>query len=232
MTLPEISLLALSYIVGALPIAYLVAQHTKGIDLRRFGTGQVGGGNLWRMAGWQIGLPIIVFDIIKGALMFLAAREAGAAEGIQMTCGVLAIVGHNWSVFLKFHGGRGVATTAGLLLTVPLASSNSLWPFLTLFIIAVGGLVIWRSTPLPVLIGLAACPVASLIVGDTSCATISYMTVLTIIIIKRLTVPNRDGAPAAKSRQLFWRRLLFDRDITDRERWIYHKPENPPTEGG
>jgi glycerol-3-phosphate acyltransferase PlsY len=108
----------LSYIAGSIPAAY-VAGKSRGIDLRRFGSGNLGATNVVRALGWKIGLMVFAFDLAKGAIPVLVLPQwtAGALsrEVVAILCGVAAILGHFRPVFLRFgKGGKGVATAAGV----------------------------------------------------------------------------------------------------------------------
>jgi glycerol-3-phosphate acyltransferase PlsY len=108
----------LSYIVGSIPAAYLAGQ-SRGIDLRRFGSGNLGATNVVRALGWKIGLMVFAFDLAKGAIPVLVLPQwttgALSREVVAILCGVAAILGHFRPVFLRFgKGGKGVATAAGV----------------------------------------------------------------------------------------------------------------------
>lgn len=112
----------LSYLIGSIPAAYLAGK-SRGIDLRRFGSGNLGATNVVRTLGWKIGLIVFAFDVAKGALPVLAfpAVSEGllSRQVLAILCGVAAILGHFRPVFLKFgKGGKGVATAAGVFLAL------------------------------------------------------------------------------------------------------------------
>lgn len=116
----------LGYGVGSLPLGYLVASRTKGIDVRRVGSGNVGAANAYRSAGLAAALIVVLVDIAKGASsVFFAARFAtGAADPVA--AGIAAIIGHVYPVWLRFHGGKGVATACGVFwMLAPLATAIS-----------------------------------------------------------------------------------------------------------
>jgi acyl phosphate:glycerol-3-phosphate acyltransferase len=98
------------YAVGSLPIGYLVAQSAGGIDLRRVGSGNVGATNVYRTAGLTTAIAVMLADIGKGAAAVLLA--GGGAPAVA--AGVAAVVGHIYPVWLKFRGGKGVATASGV----------------------------------------------------------------------------------------------------------------------
>ena len=112
-----------AYLIGAIPTSYLVSRHVAGIDLRTRGSGNLGATNVYRVLGWRYAVPVGVFDIAKGAApVLLLPPRMGDAAWIPLTVGAAAIVGHVYSVFVKFQGGKGVATAAGVVLALaPLA---------------------------------------------------------------------------------------------------------------
>jgi glycerol-3-phosphate acyltransferase PlsY len=124
----------LGYGLGSLPLGYLVASRAKGIDLRRVGSGNVGATNAYRSAGLAAALIVVLVDVAKGASsVFFAARFAsGAADPVA--AGVAAVIGHVYPVWLRFHGGKGVATACGVFwMLAPLATAISA----TVFVVVV-----------------------------------------------------------------------------------------------
>jgi acyl phosphate:glycerol-3-phosphate acyltransferase len=112
-----------SYLLGAIPTSHLVSRVFAGIDLREHGSGNLGATNLYRVLGWKYAIPVALFDIAKGAIPVLVfARQVSDSELFALLCGVAAILGHVFSVFVGFKGGKGVATAAGVMLGLtPLA---------------------------------------------------------------------------------------------------------------
>lgn len=107
----------IGYFIGSIPIGYLVVRKLYNIDIRRYGSGNIGFTNVFRTAGWGPGIIVLVGDILKGVIAVLLGRWLGG-ETAGMLGGLAAIAGHNWSLFLKFSGGRGVATGAGVFLAL------------------------------------------------------------------------------------------------------------------
>lgn len=102
--------IVLGYAIGSLPIGFLVAQNTRGIDLRRAGSGNVGAANVYRTSGLGMAIAVMIADMAKGAAaVVIAGGGAGA-----VAAGVAAVVGHVYPVWLGFHGGKGVATASGV----------------------------------------------------------------------------------------------------------------------
>jgi glycerol-3-phosphate acyltransferase PlsY len=112
-----------SYLLGAIPTSYLVSRLFAKIDLRQHGSGNLGATNLYRVLGWKYAIPVALFDIAKGAIPVLVfAPQVSRSDLFALACGVAAILGHVFSVFVRFKGGKGVATAAGVMLGLtPLA---------------------------------------------------------------------------------------------------------------
>jgi glycerol-3-phosphate acyltransferase PlsY len=112
-----------SYLLGAIPTSYLVSRLFAKIDLREHGSRNLGATNLYRVLGWKYAVPVALFDIAKGAIPVLVfAPQVSDSELFALACGVAAILGHVFSVFVRFRGGKGVATAAGVMLGLtPLA---------------------------------------------------------------------------------------------------------------
>lgn len=115
--------ISVSYLLGSIPTAYLFGRLLKGIDIRKFGSGNVGAANAMRVLGRGTGIAVLIIDAFKGfaAVTFLAdfviANAGGiSAQLLRIILGLACICGHNWTVFLNFKGGKGVATTLGVLL--------------------------------------------------------------------------------------------------------------------
>jgi len=116
-----------SYLIGSIPTAYIFGRVLKGIDIRKFGSGNVGATNALRVLGKGPGIAVLVLDILKGFLPviflgnFLRSRIAFIPdETLRLILGLSCICGHNWTIFLGFKGGKGIATTFGVLLGLSL----------------------------------------------------------------------------------------------------------------
>lgn len=205
-----------------MPLAYLVAKWSRGIDLRQLGSGNIGASNLWMSVSKWVALAVGFFDVAKGALMVGVAQLFGLGVAEQVTVGVAAVVGHNWSVFLRFSGGRGLLTTLGVvLILMP-------WGVASFLAIALIGLLI-KDFPLPVLGGLISLPLVSWLSGEPLPVTLGFIAMVIILLIRRLTAPRTPLAASVSGRQLFINRLLFDRDIRDRRAWVHRPPANQST---
>jgi acyl phosphate:glycerol-3-phosphate acyltransferase len=108
-----------SYLLGAIPTSYLAARAFRGIDLRDHGSRNLGATNLYRVLGWRFAVPVGLLDAAKGAIPVLVfAPRISPSQLVALLCGVVAIVGHVFSVFVRFRGGKGVATAAGVMLAL------------------------------------------------------------------------------------------------------------------
>ncbi|WP_437285010.1 glycerol-3-phosphate 1-O-acyltransferase PlsY [Sorangium sp. So ce406] len=113
--------LVLAYLLGAIPTGYLFARFVKGIDIRAVGSGNIGATNVLRAFGWKPGLAVLAADMAKGALVAgpLASWLTAAPGGwVAAAGGLTAVLGHDYTVFLGLRGGKGVATSCGVLLVL------------------------------------------------------------------------------------------------------------------
>jgi acyl phosphate:glycerol-3-phosphate acyltransferase len=165
----------LGYVLGAIPFGLLIGRVTRGIDLREYGSHRTGATNALRTLGLPAAAAVFLLDVGKGVAAVLLARVLFAGDPLvewaAAVAGFAAIVGHNWSVFIGFTGGRGVATSAGGL------GAMSPWTILVLAPIVVG--VIWRTRYVSlgsIIGGLLAPVVAALLwlVGAASVPAIAY----------------------------------------------------------
>ena len=108
----------LGYFLGAIPSAYVAGQLFSGKDIRQLDNGNVGAANAFRQLGARIGIAVFFIDAGKGALAILIAQTANLPLAAVLFTGVAVVIGHNWSVFIGFRGGRGESTTIGVLLAL------------------------------------------------------------------------------------------------------------------
>jgi len=118
MTLEFVMLAIAAYLLGSVPAAYLAARWSRGIDLRQFGTGNVGGSNLIKATSIRIAIPVFIYDFLKGAAPVWLAQAIGLTAYAQLAVGICAVIGHNWPVFLRFQGGRGILTSEAVIFAV------------------------------------------------------------------------------------------------------------------
>src|SRR6056297_390716 len=116
--------LLLSYLIGSIPSGFLLTKYVMKKDVREYGSGNIGATNVARVMGLKSGILVAVFDILKGFLGVLVGQAilGSGASAVILLVAVAAIAGHDWSIFLGFSGGKGVATTFGVILRLyPLA---------------------------------------------------------------------------------------------------------------
>jgi glycerol-3-phosphate acyltransferase PlsY len=111
-----LSVLVLAYLLGSFPTAYIAGRIASGRDIRQMGDGNMGAQNAFHMFGPRVGFTVGAIDFLKGVAVISLAQLAGMSVPVVLLAGILAVTGHNWPVFLHFRGGRGEATTIGVLL--------------------------------------------------------------------------------------------------------------------
>ena len=129
-----------AYLVGATPTSYIAGKLGRGIDLRAHGSKNLGATNVYRILGWTYAIPVALFDITKGAipvLFFSRWADAAAHPWLPVVLGGAAVVGHMFSPYVSFKGGKGVATAAGMFL--------ALAPLAVLIAIGVWGICLWLT---------------------------------------------------------------------------------------
>ncbi|MGQ9455940.1 MAG: glycerol-3-phosphate 1-O-acyltransferase PlsY [Armatimonadota bacterium] len=117
------------YIIGAIPFGLITGKLLKGIDIRNFGSGNIGATNVYRTLGPSPALLVFALDVAKGFLAVLICKSVSSNEWYIISGGLLSVIGHTYSVFLKFAGGRGVATALGVI--------TGLTPHIALFALSI-----------------------------------------------------------------------------------------------
>jgi len=154
-------LLVLSYLLGAFPSSVVYGKLFRGVDIRKQGSGNAGGTNAWRVLGWQVGLPVMLTDVVKGALasVLIARIPLGPLpfefSTVALLCGLAAVLGHVFPIYIGFRGGKGVATAAGMLVVnapIPVACALGVFA-LMLFLfgkVSLGSILAAVSLPISV----------------------------------------------------------------------------------
>ena len=131
-----------AYFIGSIPTGYLLAR-AKGIDIRKTGSGNIGATNVFRILGRPAGIAVLLIDAIKGfAPTFLVrylfhGASSDVVEYHSMTAGFFAIMGHNYTCWLGFKGGKGIATSAGVLIALaPVALAITVVAWILIFLIS------------------------------------------------------------------------------------------------
>jgi glycerol-3-phosphate acyltransferase PlsY len=145
-----LALVVAAYLSGSIPMGVLVARISGGPDPRTIGSGRTGGTNALRALGRKWALVVVTGDVLKGAVPVLLARWVGAGPVVEVLCGLAAVAGATWSVFLLFRGGRGVGTGVGTMLVIQPVAVLLAVPFF------VGVILLTRYVSLGSLVGSAS----------------------------------------------------------------------------
>lgn len=149
--------LVFGYLLGCFQTAYIVGRTKQNIDIRNFGSGNSGTTNAIRVLGWKLGVVTFIGDILKAVIAVVVANLLFGDPIYGFYAGFGAIIGHNWPVFLKFKGGKGIASTIGLMLTVD-------WRIgLIMILILAVTILITRYVSLGSILMVLAIPITSLI---------------------------------------------------------------------
>lgn len=155
----KITAVILSYFIGCLNGAILYSKFLRHDDVRTHGSGNAGATNVLRTFGKAAGFGVLFFDLFKGVAVVIAARLCGFAEPIVLCCAFAAILGHNYPIFEKFKGGKGVAVSVGVSMAIN-------WKVtLPCLILGVSIILITKLVSLGSLIGTCSTPISSLIQG-------------------------------------------------------------------
>jgi glycerol-3-phosphate acyltransferase PlsY len=201
-----------SYLVSAIPIAY-VAGRLKGIDIRRYGSANVGASNVYQsVARWAV-VPVGAGQIALAMAGIGLAKLLDQDLGVQAAAGVAALVGACWSVYMRFAGGRGIGASIGFMLFLTPVT-------LAVFVVVSLAGVFARNAPLGVGAAIVVAPLTSLIVDGPGAIAIGCACMAAIIFAKRLLANPGVRAEGVPLRQVLLNRLLFDRDVGDRDDWV------------
>ena len=149
----------LAYLIGSIPSGLIIGKGLFETDVRQFGSKNIGATNTYRVLGLKAALPVFICDALKGAIGVFLFASYGPAFAILG--GILAMVGHNWSIFLGFKGGRGVATGLGVLI--------ALSPLVAIICFAIWGIIVYptKLVSLGSIIAAAAVPLLMFLTGQS-----------------------------------------------------------------
>ena len=223
-----IGLYVAAFVLGSVPTAYLLGRLVKGIDIRRYGSGNVGGGNVIQHVGKKWFVPQMVSDaLVKGAgSIWFSVYVVGIDWNSPLLIGppLLVLTGNNWSPFLKLQGGRGLGVAAGTLLAFSPAILG------VGVLIYFGGYLLTKEAGVWALITLLSLPLmvfffpGELKMMEGTNLVWFCLGMLGIIMTKRLT-SNWTRLPGDLPRKkVLFNRLLRDRDVDDRDQWVERIP--------
>jgi glycerol-3-phosphate acyltransferase PlsY len=174
-----ILLLAGAYLLGSIPTGLLLGK-AYGIDVRKEGSGNIGATNLYRTVGRKVGVITLIGDCLKGMLPVLAVKFSALPADYAAWVGLAAFCGHVFSVFLKFKGGKGVATALGVFLGLaPLAVAGAVAAFVVV-------MLVWRYVSLGSIAAAAVMPIAVWVLGGGRVLGVVTMLIAVIVIIRHL----------------------------------------------
>ncbi len=172
--------LIMSYLLGSISFSVLLAKMLKGIDIRQHGSGNAGATNTLRILGKGPAIVVLCLDVLKGIIaVWLGKWLGGDTAWIPALCGIAAIIGHNWPLYFHFRGGKGVATTIGVMVTL------GFLPALIAGIIAILSIVVTRYVSLGSLIFVGLTPVVMLLLGGYPWPTFWSSLVIAIFVFWR-----------------------------------------------
>lgn len=170
-------LVGTAYLIGSIPTGLLLGK-AYGIDVRKKGSGNIGATNLYRTVGRKVGIITLIGDCLKGLLPVLLVSHSSLPADFAAWVGLAAFFGHVFSVFLKFKGGKGVATALGVFLALaPLAVAIAIGLF-------AGLMIIWRYVSLGSIAAAAAMPLAVYFLGGSGTVTGVTLVIAAIVIAR------------------------------------------------
>jgi glycerol-3-phosphate acyltransferase PlsY len=171
-------LAVLGYLIGSVPFSFIVARLFGVKDVRTVGSGNVGATNVMRSAGKIPGILALVLDGSKGALAVVAARSLSSSETAVCVAGLCAVIGHLFPIWLRFQGGKGVATGAGLF--IPLAP----WALVAAVICFVATLALFRYVSLASIVASLSLPVAAYLLGASTNVVVTAIVAVSMVVLK------------------------------------------------
>lgn len=175
-------LVAVAYLLGSIPTAYLMGWTLRGIDIRTVGSGNVGATNVFRTIGKVAGISTLLIDIAKGLLAVQLALIYRGGDFWPLVAGVAAVAGHSWSLWVNFRGGKGVATSAGVFLAL---LPGPMGIALLVFAVAFG---VSRRVSVGSILAAGALPLAATLLGSPP-ARVILAVILSVVVIVR-HIPN------------------------------------------
>jgi glycerol-3-phosphate acyltransferase PlsY len=185
-----LAVIAIAYLFGSIPSAYIVGRLMKGLDLREVGDGRMGAAFTYRRVGLVGGIIVGLMDLSKGAVAVLIARELGGSPLILLLAALAAVAGHNWSIFLRFKGGKGALTIYGAL------ASLMFWQLL--LALALGGIfyLITHKTGMATGVLLGFLSLFNLLTGSLILLSLMPISLSAPMFIKHISMPKASVAVA------------------------------------
>ena len=211
-----------TYLWAAIPTAYLVSWHFSRIDIRDYGSGNVGAANVMTHVGKWPGLLLGIFDCVgKGVVPMMIAGLFEMGNLVQLCIGILAVAAHNWSPYLRFTGGRGAATTVGVVL------GASMWQESIILVVVMGvlGRIVLRDTGLSTFISILLLPVLAFLFDRPQELVYMALGISVLLIAKRITANWEPISSEYSLVQVAKNRILWDRDVSGKTEWTNRRPK-------
>jgi len=183
--------IGVAYLLGSIPSAYIVGRWLKGVDIREVGDGRLGATAAYRRVGLVGGLIVALIDVSKGVASVLLAQRLGLPLPVVLLAGLAVVVGHNWSIFLHFKGGKGALTTYGVLVSL------MFWQFFAALAVGSMAFIITRKTGMST--GVLFCFLAflNLFTGSLILLVITPILISVPMVLKHISMPKEDAAVMA-----------------------------------
>lgn len=171
----DISLLFLAYLLGSIPFGLLLTKYIQGIDVRSIGSGNIGATNVLRTGNKKIAAATLFLDALKGVIAVYLASLWGETEGVVLVAAIFAVLGHVFPLWLRFKGGKGVATALGVM--IPLNPYVCLFTVICWLVVA----KIFRISSLSALVSFILTPIAAYLFDSLSLAVFSLALALLLV---------------------------------------------------
>ena len=224
-----IGLVAGAYLAGGVPSGYILARRLRGIDIREYGSGNIGASNVTAIIGARAGVLLGAYDcLVKGTLPVLIVRMLDQPVGVQIAVGLASVAGHAWSPYIRFTGGRGIGAAIGAMLGLAMVYEIAALGL----ILGVVGRLLYRDTGLWTFIAILALTPVTLLFNaypplpiDRPGALVYFSVgVSAVALAKRLTA-NWEPLPEGYSlAQVAFNRVLYDRDVSRQDEWTERRP--------
>jgi glycerol-3-phosphate acyltransferase PlsY len=188
--------IAIAYLLGSIPSAYIVVRLLKGLDIREVGDGRLGAAAAFRRVGFTGGTIVGLMDLTKGAAVVLLAQKLELPLLIVLLAGLAVVMGHNWSIFLHFKGGKGALTTYGVL------ASLMFWQFFIALALAGVAYFITHKTGMSTGILLGFLSLINLLTGSLILLGILPIFISLPMVLKHISMPKAGAAVMASIENL------------------------------
>ena len=222
-----IAAIAAAYIIGSVPSSFLIAKWVAGIDIRTYGSGNVGASNVSTHVGKAWIIPVAIFDVFaKGwiPVYIVSDRVLGLGPAAEVGVGLAAVAGHNWPVFLRFSGGRAISVAIGVLgaFAPPLIVLFGTLPVIMALTTP------WRDSGIWWLITAGIMPIWAWTMLGNGPAVYFCIGFAALMIARRTTSgglnPDLAQHYGISLARIVLNRVVFDRDIADRQQWVHRRP--------